>query len=432
MRTNGCAIGNYGNGDQTIKRADGTAGGVLAGMPLEKLRDKYRNDLLERCLPFCYKHLVDHEFGGFWCYAEYDGRPRYQEKTTMFIGRGIWTFSFLYRNFVSEEKYLEAARKGIDFILKHEPAGDSLFPDSFTRSGEPIKAAETIYGGLFVAEGLAEFAEATGDKKYLNLAKEILLKCVRIYDRPDYYPNAGKVLGPDTPPFPGLRFLAAWMLLLRISTPMLERVRDPEIEKIAARCLDAIINYHYNPSFGLTNEVINHDLSRLENDFSQYVVTGHAIETLWMVLHEAVRRRDGKLFDTAAERFRRHVEIALDRVYGGIFHAVNHVDKNIWVLDKAFWAQVEVLVGALILIEHKADPWAKRIFDDMYRYIEEKYTLTRYNCPMWSLGGGRSMAADTLRPGTGDHYHQPRQLMLNLLSLERMIKRSGKVSGLVS
>jgi hypothetical protein len=29
-----------------------------------------------------------------------------------------------------------------------------------------------------------------------------------------------------------------------------------------------------------------------------------------------------------------------------------------------------------------------------------------------------------------EHYHHPRHLMLNLLSLKRMIKRDGKTSGL--
>ncbi len=43
-----------------------------------------------------------------------------------------------------------------------------------------------------------------------------------------------------------------------------------------------------------------------------------------MLLDEALRLQDQALFATLAERFRRHVEVAEDRVYGGVFRYGNH------------------------------------------------------------------------------------------------------------
>src|SRR4029079_7239303 len=103
----------------------------------------------------------------------------------------------------------------------------------------------------------------------------------------------------------------------RLATQMLEIRADADIERVAARCVDALMNHHYNPEFRLNNELLNHDLTRPMNKYAQLVYTGHSIETLWMVLYEAARLKDKRLFETCADRFKRHVEVAWDDVYGG-------------------------------------------------------------------------------------------------------------------
>ena len=43
-----------------------------------------------------------------------------------------------------------------------------------------------------------------------------------------------------------------------------------------------------SPRFNLLNELINHDLSRPKNEYEQLDYAGHAIETLWRVMYEAL------------------------------------------------------------------------------------------------------------------------------------------------
>ncbi len=129
------------------------------------------------------------------------------------------------------------------------------------------------------------------------------------------------------------------------------------------------MNYHYNPEVDLTNEVLNHDLSRPEGPFSQFVYTGHVIETMWMIMYEAVRIKDKELFNSAGEKFKRHVEVAWDDVYGGVFRALDNVDNNIWKIDKVLWAQEEVLVGTLFMIQHTGDPWAYQWFEKIFEIM---------------------------------------------------------------
>ncbi|MEA3476809.1 MAG: AGE family epimerase/isomerase [Bacteroidota bacterium] len=425
MGINACSTkdGKKVSEDNSVAKID-----KLAGQTIEQLLEQYRYYLFDDFLPFMDKYVVDHEYGGFMCNTDRDGTNINTKKTARYEGRGIWVYSFLYNKVKKDPKYLEIAKKSIEFIFKNEPTGDNLWPGSYSKEGKPIsKAPVVVYEDLFIANGLSEYSKATGEDKYWDKAKEILIKCMRIYNRPDY----GVVVnyGPQAEHAKGSRVFGHWMVIIRLVTQMLEYRSDPELEKIADECVDAIMNWHFNPEYDLFNELLNHDLSRPEGPFSQFVYTGHAIETLWMLLYEAERKKDKELFDLVAERFKRHVEVAWDDVYGGIFRSLVNVNENIWKVDKVLWAQEEVLIGSLLIIEHTGAQWAKDMFTKMYDYVIDKYPLKQYGYPIWILTADRKVTFEEHTTRVGN-FHHPRHLMLNILSLERMLKRGGGVSDL--
>lgn len=390
----------------------------LAGQTIKQLLEQYRYYLFDDFLPFMDKYVIDHKYGGFMCNTDRDGTNINQNKRAWYEGRGIWVYSFLYNKLEKNPEYLEIAGKSVEFILKNEPAGDNLWSGSFSREGKPISdPPNNIYGDLFIANGLSEYSQASGEEKYWYQAKEILLKCLKIYNKPDYACIVN--YGPQAEHAKGPRVLGHWMVIIRLVTQMLEYKSDPELKIIADECVDAIMNYHFNTEYNLINELLNHDLSRPEGLFSQFVYTGHAIETLWMLLYEAERREDKELFNLVAERFKRHVEIAWDDVYGGVFRALDNVNENIWKVDKVLWAQEEVLIGTLFMIEHTGDQWAKDMFARMYDYVIDKYPLKQYGYPLWILGADRKVTFEEHSTRVGN-FHHPRHLMLNILSLERM------------
>lgn len=390
-------------------------------LPIKQLRDQYHSDLFTDFLPFMEQYVIDTEFGGFRCNTDHLGNRVNDNKSSWFEGRGTWVYSFLYNNLAHEQKYLDVARRSIDLIVKAKPSGNDLWPKELTREGRPLTSADgEVYGDLFIVEGMAEFSKATGDRAFWDQAKQILLKCVRLYDRPDYRPTIGQTyLGPSARAFPGARIQGVWMTLVRAATQMLEMRADDEVEAIAARCVDAITNHHYNPQFGLINELLNHDLSRPDNEYAQLVYTGHCIENLWMLLSEAVRRRDEALFDKLALWLKRHIEVAWDDVYGGVFRNLQHVDRDVWVVDKVLWAQEEVLIGMMLLIERRGYEWAVEIFRRTNDYVREKYPLKQHGSPLWIYASDRQVSYQTFlkMPKRVENFHHPRHLMLNLLSL---------------
>ncbi len=390
-------------------------------MNLTQLREQYRRDLFDDFLPFMDRFVIDHEYGGFLCHADRDGTRLGDDKDSWYEGRGIWVYAFLYRHLTGDRRHLEIARKGAAFVLRIRPRSDPRWPRKFTRTGETLTLDEEIYGSLFIAEGLAELAAAADEPRYWGVAKEIALACLEVYDCPDFSPETRHYLGPEAPPFPGARVLGVPMVLLRLATQMLRTHADEEIERVAARAVEEIMGRHYNPAFGLCNEFLNHDYSLPRNTYEQFCYTSHALETLWMVMDEALRRHDDALFDLAAARFRRHVEVGWDGVYGGVLPGLKHVDRNEWFLDKFLWAQAEVLVGSMMLVEHRRDPWAREMFDRMYAYVRERYPLARYGLPLWITAADRKVTFERHYHRI-ENYHHPRHLMLNLLAIERMQK----------
>lgn len=398
----------------------------ITGLDLRKLRAQYKEALLNKFIPNLGKFVVDHELGGFMCSVDILTRKLVNTtKRAWFEGRGIWMYSFLYNNLDKNPDYLEIARKSKDFILKRLPADGSYYISSFTKEGDPIGDTEgDIYGNLFVAEGLAEYAKATAEPKYFDQAKEIVLKAVQRYDRPEFtynYKAENRVSGP--------RILGHWMILLSVCTQMLRQRSDKEIRALADRCVDSIMNHHLNKDYRLLNEALAHDMSPLTDPLaSQYGDMGHGCETLAFVMNYAVLIKDPELFKRASKEFKRHVDSSWDDVYGGYYHELTHVDKNIWTLNKLRWVHEEILIGAMILIEHTGDEWAINCYAKTEAYIRKNYVRPEYAFVIDS--GDRKMQKHT--QVRAEHYHYPRQLMVGILAIDRIISRGEKPSGLFS
>ena len=398
-------------------------------LDLEAIRDQYHKDLFDDYLPFHERFVVDHEYGGFACTVRPNGERVNWEKRIWFQGRGMWAYSFLYNNLAHEQKYLDFAAGALRMVEQSRPKDpEEFWPVNLKRDGSPDGPPDTnIYSDMFVAEGLAEFSQASGERKYWDQAKEIVLKCVRRYDQPDYFPEIGQTYlrGSSVPPFPGARIEGHWMVLIGTTTQMLEMHPDEQLQQVSDRATDALLNHHYNPRFQLINELINHDLSRPTNEYEQLVYAGHAIETLWMIMYEARRRKDPAMFDRAGGMFRRHCEVARDRVYGGLLRDLTNVDQNAWTLDKTLFVQQEAITGSMCLIEETGDPWAMSFFPELNQYVHAKFPMRSLHSPLWQVQGDRWVTLDP-KMTRAENYNQPRFLMRNLLAVQRLIARGGK------
>lgn len=405
----------------------------LAGMAIQELRERYRAELFESYLPFWDRYGIDQKYGGFLCALDHDGTLVSDNKLAWFQGRGIWVYSFLYNHFGRNPRYLEIAKKAKEFLLAHFPQQDGWWAELVSREGKVLKPfGGDLLGMYFAAEGLQEYAYAAGDDETRAAAFNLLRKLFSHMNLPGSTdPETGVV---------GVRSQGLWMVTLRAATQILRKWHDDEIASMADQSIDAIIDKHYNPDLGLNTETLNFDFSRPKEEANKTKI-GHSIESLWMVMDEAARRNDKALRAICAERIRRHLEVGWDHIFGGLADSIN-VDQGgyQWPVDrlvgtdmelravgeykwmKSSWSLDETLLATLKIIEDSGEEWAVRYFNLAQETFDKKVSLKRHGFPLFLIFADRrfSFQPHSVRQ---ENYHRPRQYMLNLLALDRMIKR---------
>ncbi len=89
---------------------------------------------------------------------------------------------------------------------------------------------------------------------------------------------------------------------------------------------------------------------------------------------------------------------------------------------KTLWALHETLIATLMVFERTGADWAARYFGLAQQVIDEKFSMHRRGLPGFMLFADRLMTAQE-HVARQDNYHPPRQLMLCLRILERMMGR---------
>jgi mannose/cellobiose epimerase-like protein (N-acyl-D-glucosamine 2-epimerase family) len=410
-------------------------------MSLAELRQRLHDQLFQVLLPFWDQHGIDHEYGGIMCSLDYDGTLLDTGKNLWFLGRAIWVYSFLYNHFGKAPQFLEVARKTKEFVFKHALQEDGWWAEELSREGKVLRPFSGDTEGMYhLAEGLQEYAAASGDDQSHQAAFALLKKLFRNFNSPAF-----RYRGADFPYLWGskraVRPQGLWFLNLTVATQMLERGNDPEIAAITDRCVDAIMNRHYNPDIGLNTEMLYFDFTRPKEE-AQKSRFGHCVEALWIVMDEANRRQDEALWNTCAGRIHHHLNVGWDYIYGGLSQWINvdHPSYQ-WPVEtppgthlqfhfageyeylKCLWCQNEVLVATLNVFERTGAEWAAEYFGMAYRIINEKFWQKERGYPAgYMLFADRRM---TFQPHVGrqDNYHPIRQLILNIMTLDRMIQQ---------
>jgi mannose/cellobiose epimerase-like protein (N-acyl-D-glucosamine 2-epimerase family) len=404
-------------------------------MSLEALRDDCRHRLFGRYLPFWERGGFDRKLGGFMCALNDDGSVAAAEKYIWYQGRAIWVYSYLYRHFGKDDRLLNVARKTKQFMTEHMHAGAGRWHEKVRRDGTVLEGpGRNVFGALFAAAGLAEFYRATGDPSDLELARQSIWAAIRAYDDPGYGDTHTTQYTAVNISESGVRSQGHSMVLVWILSGLLACHEDPRLEQLQREHVDRIVNRFWNPDYGIANEYLRHDYSRLP-EAADHMFAGHALESLWIVMHEALRIRDRPLFDTTKARIRRLIEMCWDYVFDG------WGDGNFFVHDmpehrrgpqfevKTMWAHCEILIATMTVLEYTGEVWAKEWYERARGYLLRTMANTGHG--VWRQAVDR-YGSEVKRVGVSEkrkgNFHQPRCLMMNLLSLERMIRNGGSLT----
>ena len=394
----------------------------IAGVTLQEHRDQLRGMLYDEYLPFWNNGGYDKKYGGFICNLSEEGIPVDDEKFIWYQGRAIWVYSFLYNNFGHNPEFLEIARSTRDFLVKHMYLGEGRWAELVRRNGYVIKGVEPgsdIYGWLFAANGLAEYYKISGEEEDIRLVKESIWAAVEAYDSPHYQEGTG---------LEGLRIQGHSMIFIRLLAQLLKYQNDDRLEELMDFHVDKLMTNFYHPGYQISNEMLNHDYSRIKGE-EGLMFLGHSLETQWMVMQLALQKKDQVLFDKAKNNFRRFLEMGWDYNFDGWASENYHVfGSEDYILGtdystKTMWAHTEILVGCMMVFENTGEAWARDWYQRTWEYVLKTFRL---GTGAWEQAVNRqgvpiSREKVGINPMRRGNYHQPRFLMLSMLSLDRML-----------
>lgn len=383
---------------------------------LAAVRERYRAELFDEYFPFWDRFGVDHDKGGFFCWLDYDGRRVSEAKYGWYQGRGLWVYSHAYRCFGRDPRFLEIAEKAYRFLLKHGRDEKGYWRRSIGPNGEPTEPADAMgYAGIFVAEGMQEYAHATGDLEAMENAREAYRRSRSLFDDPARYTQ------PDYLPvhYPGIRLLGMEMVILRFANQVLAFQDDPVLKQDLERAVARVLGPFLHPVHNLTSEALDHDYRRPDDANNDFFLLGHAMETMWMIIDAVPRLDDPTIQATAAERFRTHGEASWDAERGGFRTAVSLTTGPL--PGRLLWHHDEALIGNLMLY---ALTGSREYLDAFFRIDE--YTTATFRVegaagPVWSLDADDKGNAPEKVSRMGN-YHVPRRQMLCLEWLEAIAR----------
>ncbi|HPI72069.1 MAG TPA: AGE family epimerase/isomerase, partial [bacterium] len=396
----------------------------LPGMTYRQHRDELHDLLFKQYLPFWDHGGYDREYGGFICNLTPDGVPVDDEKYIWYQGRGLWVYSFLYSQFGKETTYLDIARRTRDFMVNRMYLGHGQWAEKVHRDGRLIKGVEAdtdVYGWLFAAIGLVEYYRCTGDDKNLQLAVESIRAAHRAYEAPDYRKGTR---------WEGLRIQGHSMIFVHLLTLLLQYHPHDDLAGLWDLHLDHLMNRFYDSRYRIANEELAHDYRRLAAQEGRMFL-GHSLEAQWMVMQAALLKKDDQLFERAKTHFKRYLEMGWDHCFDGwasedymVFSGPDRIQGADYS-TKTMWAHTEILIGCMIVLEQSGESWAKEWYGRTWEYVKKAFcrgigaweqAVNRYGEPQTREKWG-------IHPMRRCNYHQPRFLMMNIKSLDRMMQR---------
>ena len=417
-------------------RNDNEAPLFIGDITLDMLREDYRTRLFDRYLPFWDNGGIDRAHGGFFHILTDNGIPAEEEKNGAVQGEGLWVFSALYNQFGNNEEYLATAGAARVFMVERLHAGRGVWHRRTEADGAVVEQAGTgagdILAWLHIAEGLMEYTRATGEDTDLRLVIDTIWAVLRAYDNAGFDPgHAADVLPPDIPR-QGLRSLEVTAALIRVISRYLSFNRNRKLENLLVEHLDHAMIRFFNPATGVMNPFLTYQYERI-GGYADSMHAGTAVDTVAAVLEEGLRAGDDTFASDAATLTRRYLEMAWDPVFEGFGGGMYSVFDGPGRTRDALYGikhmrRHATLLGALQrIVEYTWEPWAIEWYGRVHEYTMQhfdtesgvwRHEINRFGAPIIRSGG---------TAGPRDLFHQPRCLMLNLLSVERMLEEEAAI-----
>jgi len=377
----------------------------------------YRAELLERVVPFWLRHAIDRRHGGILTCISDEGQVFSTDKYMWSQLRAIWTFSALYNRVERRPEWLDVARHIFDFVKCCGRDEHGRWVYAVSQDGRVLEGPTSIYTDGFAIYGLTELARATGDQEVINLAMETYHNVQRQLARPGSYGIA-----PYKMP-KGAKAHAVSMIFALVFNELGHFLGDQAIIEASLKHADEVMEVFLRPERMLLYEFVGLDGSLLPTPQGRVIVPGHAIESMWFMIHIYRRAGDEARIRQAIEAIRRHLEFGWDEEYGGLFHARDAKGgQACWPFPEAklWWPHTEALVALLMAYEHSREPWCLQWFERVHNYAFGHFPVAEHGEWTQKLDRRGRKLTEVVALPVKDPFHLPRALILCAEVLQRL------------
>lgn len=383
----------------------------------KQLAAQYRDELLDRVMPFWMDNSIDQEKGGFFTCIERDGTVYDTDKFIWLQCREVWMLATLYNKVEKKQEWLDAAVQGAEFLKQHGHDGQLNWYFSIDRDGNPLVEPYNIFSYTFAVIAFGQLYLATGNQEYADIAK-------RTFDIVLSKRSCPK--GKWSKAAPGARALkdfALPMILCNVALEI-ELLVDPDfLQRTIDDCLHEVLDVFYRPELGLVVENVSMDGQLVDCHEGRLLNPGHAIEAMWFIMDLGKRLGRQDLIEKAVQIALNEVKHGWDKQYGGIFYFMDRLGHPLQQLEwdqKLWWVHIETLItmikGYELTGNQECLEWFERVHDYVWTHFRDEEHrewfgyLNRRGEVLLTLKGGKWKGC----------FHVPRGLFQVWKTLERI------------
>ncbi len=391
---------------------------------LAELGAFYRKHLIDDVMSFWDGRAADPDGPGYLVLYDREGRLTGTDKYMWTQSRQTYMFAALYNHVEKRDDWLELARRGRDLLVNYGHAGDGRFHYRLDRTGHVLDANRSAFTDSFALIGLCEYAVASGSDEDKALIEQTYDAMARHMMTPGFDEWHHHPLDPQ------YRWHGPHMIGVGCAE-VVRPVLGDRIDEWAQYCLHQILHVFSKPEHECTFELLDMDDNVVQTDLGLRINPGHAIESAWFCMEEALHRGDREAFDLAVRNSDWAYRLGYDAEHGGLLAFTDPHgdpptgmdDPNPWGENwdsKIWWVQSEALYAlALAAVENDSDAHFDQ-FLDLHDYCQRIF-FDRENGEWYCYldRQGRPTVPDK---GTWvkSAFHLPRALMKLILLFERV------------
>lgn len=384
-------------------------------MDWKKYAEKYENELVNSVIPFWEKNCPDREFGGYFTSLDRNGEVYDTMKYMWMQWRIVYMFSEIYLAGYKKDSYIDIARQGFDFLVKHGRDERGCYYFALNRQGVPAMAPYNLFSDCFAAMGAAKLYKITGEEHHKQIAREAMQSYLDRAQSSNPAFQWNKSLAGKTSYFS----LGSYMMMANLGMLMNECMDTDEFNPAMDKAVEMVLNKFYSDKFGLVfeNMPTNGDEPDLASSVGRQMNPGHVLEAMWFLLRY-LENKPGSADKIAAinQIISNTLEFGWDKEHGGIFYFMDALGKPHIELQhdmKLWWVHNEATIACLYAYRTSGDEKFARWFEKV-----DEYTWSHFPDPEYGEWFGycnrRGEVTHFLKGGKWKtFFHVPRALLFS-------------------